>query len=94
MSWLLAGEETSGNEAGRMYFHVEIGRLIENAQNALIQATPENILDRLTEFERKLERLGPACNDHRANAISNLNSDVLKLIDAADPHRGPQLVSK
>lgn len=94
VSWLLAGEETSGNEGGRMYFHVNISRLIENAQNTLIQATPENILNRLTELEKKLERLGSACNDHRADAISNLNSDVLKLIDAADPHRLSRLVSR
>ena len=94
VSWLMAGEETSGNEAGRMYFHVNIGRLIENAQNALIQATPENVLERLSEFEKKLERLGPTCNDHRANAISNLAGDVLKLIDAADPHRLSDLVSR
>jgi serine/threonine protein kinase len=94
VSWLLAGEETSGDEAGRMYFHVNIGRLIENAQNALIKATPENVLEQLSEFEKKLERLGPACNDHTANAISNLPGEVLKLIDAADPHRLSRLVSR
>ena len=91
--WLMAGEETSGNEAGRMYFHVNIGRLIENAQNALIQATPENILERLSKFEKILQRLGPSSNDHRANAISNLNSDVLRLIDAANPLRLSDLIS-
>jgi serine/threonine protein kinase len=94
MSWLLAGEKTSGDEGGRMYSHVNISRLIENAQNALIQATPDNILERLSEFEKKLERLGPSCSDHRANAISNLNGEVLKLIDEADPHRLSRLVSR
>jgi len=90
--WLLAGEETTGDVSGRMFFHVNSGRLIENAQNALIQATPETILARLSEFERKLERLGPYSNDHRANAISNLPGSVLKMIDAADPHRLTRLV--
>ena len=76
-----------------MFFHVNSSRLIENAQNALIQASPETILDRLSELERQLERLGPYSNDHRANAISNLaGGGVLKMIDEADPHRLNRLV--
>lgn len=39
-----------------------------------------------------MERLGSYSNDHRANAISNLPGSVLRLIDAADPHRLTRLV--
>lgn len=94
VQWLMSGEETAGDEVGRMYFHVNSGRLIENAQNALGQAEPHNVLDRLTELEKRLDRLGPACHDHRANAISNLTHDTLKLIDAADHSRLNSLISR
>jgi serine/threonine protein kinase len=90
--WLLAGEETTGDVSGRMFFHVNSGRLIENAQNALIQASLETVLDRLSELEKQLERLGPYSNDHRANAISNLPGSALKLIDEVDPYRLNRLV--
>jgi hypothetical protein len=93
VSWL-SGEETSGDESGRMYFHVNSSRLIENAQNALAQAEPHTVLARLTELEKSLDRLGRACHDHRANAISNLTHDTLKLIDAADPFRLNSLISR
>lgn len=92
--WLMSGEETSGDEGGRMYSHVNSGRLIENAQNALARADAHNVLDRLTELEKELDRLGSACHDHKANAISNLTHDTLKLIDAADTSRLESLIPR
>jgi eukaryotic-like serine/threonine-protein kinase len=73
---LLHGREPGANERGAMVFHVNIGRELENAFAALVKSDAGNVLERLTTFERKLDRLGNAY-DHEADAIMRITGPVL-----------------
>jgi serine/threonine protein kinase len=80
---LLYGREPREDESGTMIFHVNIGRELENAFEALVGSDSENVLERLAAFERKLDRLGDA-HDHEADAIMRVTGSVLAVIDEAD----------
>lgn len=80
---LMHGRELEEGESGGMVFHVNIGRELENAFAALVESNADNVLDRLADFERKLDRLGDA-HDHEADAIMRVTGSVLAVIDEAD----------
>lgn len=90
---LLLGREPGENEHGTMIFNVNIGRELENAFGSLVESDAANVLERLSAFERKLDRLGDA-RDHEADAIMRVTGPVLGLIDSADPDRLLRLVER
>jgi serine/threonine protein kinase len=82
---LLLGRELAPDESNsrQIVFHVNIGRELENALEALFRSN-ENILERLRVFEQKLDRLGDA-HDHEADTIMRVTGSVLGEIDKAEP---------
>ena len=48
-----------------------------------VEASSDNVLDRLNQFEHKLNRLGDAV-DHEADAIMRITGSILEVIDGAD----------
>src|SRR5439155_11667867 len=82
---LILGREIGPNEpaAGQMISRVNITGELDRAFSSLIDATPENIVERLRLFELKLDRLGDAY-DHEADAIMRITGSILGVIDVAD----------
>jgi len=80
---LLFGRELAENERASEVWHVNIGGELDRAFSQLVDATSENVPERLTAFEQKLDRLGDA-TDHEADAIMRLTGGVLAVIDTVD----------
>lgn len=90
---LLLGREPRENESGTMVFHVNIGREMENAFEALVGSDLDNVTERLAAFERKLDRLGDA-HDYEADAIMRVTGSILATIDNADSDALLRLVER
>jgi serine/threonine protein kinase len=80
---LLFGRDFDENDRNSEVWHVNISGELDRAFSVLMEATPDNVLDRLAAFERKLDRLGDA-HDHEADAIMRIMGSILSVIDAAD----------
>lgn len=81
---LLHGRDPEEDESGTMIFHVNISRELENALQFLFDSNPENVLERLAAFERKLDRLGDA-HDDEAHNLKNIPVNALEMIEKANP---------
>src|ERR1043165_2876047 len=80
---LLHGRDPVENESSTVIFHVNISRELENALQALFDSNPDNVLERLAAFEKKLDRLGDA-HDDEAHNLKNIPVNALEMIEKAD----------
>jgi hypothetical protein len=80
---LLFGRELGEDERASEVWHANISGELDRAFAQLVEATSDNVSERLALFERKLDRLGDA-TDHEADAIMRITGSVLEVIDTAD----------
>lgn len=80
---LLFGRELGEDERASEVWHANISGELDRAFARLVEASSDNVSERLAFFERKLDRLGDA-TDHEADAIMRITGSVLEVIDTAD----------
>lgn len=80
---LLFGRELGEDEHNSEVWHTNISGELDRAFARLVEATSDNVLERLAFFVLKLDRLGDA-TDHEADAIMRITGSVLEVIDTAD----------
>jgi serine/threonine protein kinase len=90
---LFCGRELEEDELNVGAYHIPIGRELENAVEFLNKCSSDNVLQRLTDLERILDRLGDVY-DHQAAVLMNIDRSALELIENADKERLLQLVQR